>query len=300
MRTAPLEDIAPLTWSGAVRRYMERLTEIERSEKTILCYQAELDAFGEWYRDEAGEAAELANVRAADLRQWKSSLLAAGLAPATVNKKLSVLKSFLRWSELRGYSTPVEVPQGVRQQKPATRWLTRTEERSLVRALERAGIAQDCALVKVLLHCGLRIEEASTLEWSHLELGERKGWMTIHGKGRKERRIPVDVEARNALHDLAAGSIDRKGHVFVGQRGPLGPCALWRRVVRYGPAAKIPKLSPHALRHTCGKRLIDAGARIEVVAAILGHENLNTTRRYVEPGEADLMAAVERRAGGED
>jgi site-specific recombinase XerD len=58
--------------------------------------------------------------------------------------------------------------------------------------------------------------------------------------------------------------------------------------------AELNALTPHVLRHTCAKRLLDAGAQLTEVAAILGHEDLNMTRRYTTPGEADLQRAVDR------
>jgi integrase/recombinase XerC len=64
--------------------------------------------------------------------------------------------------------------------------------------------------------------------------------------------------------------------------------------MKYGEAAKLGDLSPHQLRHTCAKRLAESGARLEEIAAILGHSSVNTTRRYVEPGREDLRAALER------
>ena len=215
-----------------------------------------------------------------------------------MNKKRAALKSFLRWLEVRGFSAAVEFPKGAKRQKPAVRWLTRSEERALVRTVKRGADSRDCALIRVLLHCGIRIEEAATLRWSDLKLSERKGWMTVVGKGRKERKIPVDVEARNALADLAAGwKLGKARPVFEGQRGGLTVSALHRIVVHYAKLANLPGVTAHNLRHTCGKRLIEGGARLEEVAAILGHENLNTTRQYVEPGETDLEREVERRAG---
>ena len=64
--------------------------------------------------------------------------------------------------------------------------------------------------------------------------------------------------------------------------------------------ARIPDLSPHVLRHTFGKNLADTGAGIQLIADLMGHESLETTRRYIQPGHADLAAAVDKLAGGED
>lgn len=301
MRTATVKEAPPAGWDDAVGKFLVWLSDRNKSAKTIRCYREELAAFASWFQSATDEAPELRNVTAADLRQWRESLVKAELRPATVNKKRAALKSFMRWLEVRGFADPVEFPDGMKRQKPAVRWLTRLEERALIRAVQRRGDKSDCALVKVLLHCGLRIEEAATLRWSALKLTERKGWITVVGKGRKERKIPVDVEARDALRELSSGwKMGRDQAVFEGQRGALTVSALHRIVVHYAKLAELPDVTAHNLRHTCGKRLIESGARLEEVAAILGHENLNTTRQYVEPGEEDLERAVERRAGRRD
>jgi integrase/recombinase XerC len=297
MRTRPEKEKAPDGWPDAVERFLAWLKENEKSAKTVRCYREELEAFRKWFRYAIEEEPRLGDVNAADLRQWKEWMVEGKLQPATVNKKRAAVKSFLRWSEVRGFSPPVEFPKGQRKQKPAVRWLTRSEERSYVRAVERAGMSMHCALIKVLLHCGIRIEEAATLRWTACAITDRKGRLTVVGKGRKERKIPIDVEARNALMDLSAGSkLGTDRAVFEGQRGALTVSALHRIVVHYAGLAALPDISAHNLRHTCGKRLIEGGAKLEEVAAILGHENLNTTRQYVEPGETDLERAVERRA----
>ena len=69
---------------------------------------------------------------------------------------------------------------------------------------------------------------------------------------------------------------------------------------KVGKLAGIPGLSPHILRHTFGKRMAEAGCRLEVIADLMGHEDLETTRRYVQPGQVDLTEAVESIAGGKD
>ena len=89
--------------------------------------------------------------------------------------------------------------------------------------------------------------------------------------------------------------------VFKGREGQYTANALWRIVTLHGRAAGLDAdFSPHVLRHTFCRRLAEKGVRLEVIAALAGHESIETTRRYVEPGAEDLRAAVELLAGGED
>ena len=158
----------------------------------------------------------------------------------------------------------------------------------------------------LLLHTGLRVAELAALRWADLEVRDRSGQLTVRrGKGRKQRTIPLNVEARHALVELRAlRDIHGRGRataaVLQGQRGPLTERGIQATLARYAAPARIEDLSPHVLRHTWCKNLADAGVRLEVIAALAGHESLETTRRYVEPGQDDLAAAVERIAGGEE
>jgi integrase/recombinase XerC len=79
--------------------------------------------------------------------------------------------------------------------------------------------------------------------------------------------------------------------LFIGKRGALQPNAIQRSLAEYGRRAQV-ELTPHTLRHTFGKNLIDAQVSIEKVAALLGHSNLNTTRLYTLPSQADLDQGV--------
>ena len=82
--------------------------------------------------------------------------------------------------------------------------------------------------------------------------------------------------------------------MFEGRQGPLTAKTLWRIVGRYGHATKLFDLSPHVLRHTYCHNLAMKGGRLESIAALAGHESIETTRRYVEPGMDDLRALVEK------
>lgn len=88
-------------------------------------------------------------------------------------------------------------------------------------------------------------------------------------------------------------------HLFVGQKGrPLRPAGIYYLVKKYGYEVRIEGISPHTLRHTFGKNLVDAGVPLDRVATLLGHSSLNTTRIYTVPSQADLQDAVESIATG--
>jgi site-specific recombinase XerD len=294
------------TWTGALTRFGDHLVEQEKSDHTQKNYREDLLAFTDWYQKTYQERPDLRALAPSELREWKAHLRDdLKLEPATVNRKLAALRSFLTWAAVEGLAEEIVAPRSIKQVKPPPRWLDRRQQRALIRAVERNGLARDIALVALLLHTGLRVAELAALRWADLEIRDRSGKLTVRrGKGRKQRTIPLNVEARNALSELRAirdrWGKPRAAAVLQGQRGPLTERGIQATLAKYAGDTKLADLSPHVLRHTWCKNLADAGVRLEVIAALAGHESLETTRRYVEPGQDDLAAAVERLAGGEE
>ena len=220
------------------------------------------------------------------------------LKPQTVNRKLSSLKSFLNWAVredlLPDHRTP-RFPQPIREEKGGPKWLDRQEQHSLLRIVEQGKNQRDITIVKLLLNTGLRVSELCALTWSDIKINSRKGRLIVRsGKGGKRREIPLNKDARKALQDL--GYRQHSGetnHVFQGQRGPMTPRGVESMLRKYVAHTPLDEVTPHKLRHTFCKNLIDAGVSLEKVAMLAGHENLETTRRYCSPSNHDLEAAVE-------
>ena len=132
-----------------------------------------------------------------------------------------------------------------------------------------------------------------------VQLAERKGSVYVReGKGGKSRSVPLNAEAREALNDyLVVRPEDGwESRLFLGQRGPIGSRQVQRLLKKYARQAGLDEkeLTAHALRHTFGKNLVDAGVSLDRVATLLGHANLNTTRIYTTPDERDLQQAGEK------
>jgi len=136
-------------------------------------------------------------------------------------------------------------------------------------------------------------QELCALRWSDVRISDRKGMLVVRsGKGSKRREIPLNKDARSAL--LLLGYSDNAGKdtpVVVGQRGAVTVRGLQNILEKY--KGDLENFSPHSLRHTFCKNLVDAGVGLEKVAALAGHESLDTTRRYCSPSEHDLARAVE-------
>jgi integrase/recombinase XerC len=251
-----------------------------------------------WFEEQNGNPFTPAKITPTDLREYKRWLTGQDLKPASINRKLASLKSFLNWAvnvRLLRNGHGLRVPRSIREARRGPRWLDRREQHRLMRAVEHEGKIRDVAAVKVMLNTGLRVAEFCAVNWKDVRLSDRQGTLTVRkGKGSKRRQIPLNRDARQALLSLGYGEHAGKATpIFVGQRGPLTPRGFQILFAPYVRAAGLKDVTPHSLRHSFCKNLVNAGVSLEKVAALAGHESLETTRRYCEPSLQDLQQAVE-------
>lgn len=261
------------------------------SENTVEAYRFDLQDFAQWYLQTTGELVSPNLVTELDLAEYRQYLMR-NMKPSTVNRRLAAIRKWLSWAQDTGQIGRLpRLPRRVRQEKLAPRALSRKEQNALLRAVERYGSTRDKALVYVLLFCGIRVGELVTLQVEDLEIKQRMGKMTVRGKGDKYREVPLPSIVRRALKEYVG---ERKsGPLFLGQRGPLTVRGVQQILKKYAYHARIEHLTPHVLRHTCATNLLNKGVDLVKVAALLGHENLNTTARYTRPTFEELAGAVE-------
>ncbi|MCY7344831.1 MAG: tyrosine-type recombinase/integrase [Pyrinomonadaceae bacterium] len=276
------------------------LENSERSSLTVKNYMADLFHFEKWFLETNGYANfALSEVTPTDLREFKQLLLInKEMKPASVNRRLASLRSLLKWANEVGISPDFQlskIPKFEKTEKTGIRWLDRKEENALLRSVERSGAKRDIAIIKLVLNTGLRVAELCSLRWSEIIINERKGVLTVlQGKGGKRREVPLNYDARQVLLDLGyKQNAGKKEWIFVGQRGKLTPRGVQTLFRKYADSVKLKNLSPHSLRHTFCKNLLNAGISLEKIAILAGHESLDTTRLYLEPSLKDLEGAVE-------
>ncbi len=282
--------------------FAEALTQESRSALTVRNYLNDLEHFARWFVQTNGEAFTPQGITTLDLRAYKAYMLTvAKFKPATINRRLAALSRYCRWAKAIGLiqEDPTEEIEGVRQMHGAPKALDALELRRLLREVHKGGQKRDIAILEILANTGLRVGELAQLTREDLDISERKGTVTVRsGKGAKYRQVPLNADARRALREyLDVRLQSESGAVFLGQRGNgLTPSAIWRVVKKYGQRAEL-AISPHTLRHTFGTRLVRSqGVDLVTVAAMLGHESLDTTAIYTKPSEEDMANAVEKLA----
>lgn len=287
------------------------LTE-DRSPVTITGYVGDVRLFAQWFEKHYGEDLTPEVLTNEAVRNYKQHLLDQASKPKTINRRLAALAAYAHWLDQAGYvrnsRNPVQGVKAVKETALAPKWLDKKQRAALLRAVDkevedavrryprlRLMYLRDAAIVKLILFAGLRVGEITQLRVNDLVLDERKGSVVVReGKGTKRREIPLNAKARKAILDYLRVRPDvEMDALFLGQRYEgVQSKTIQRAVQRFAKKAGLKNVTPHTLRHSFAKALIDAGVSLEKVATLLGHSNLNTTRIYTTPGEEDLEDAV--------
>jgi len=297
--------------SQEITQFIDDLRRQEAATKTVVNYLSDLNCFARWFEGSVGEGFSARAITPTDIRDYRSYLQNnQGCAPVTVNRRLAALRRFFGWAlaegkltDARGNTTenPTLAVKGVQSVPQGPRSLGRREVDKLVRMAERDATSgpgkRNLAILRTLQHTGLRVGELCALHIPDVLISERKGSVTVRsGKGGKHRVVPLNNDARKAISDyldVRPTSVD--DHLFIGQRGePLRPQGVELIVAKYARLAGLENVTPHVLRHSFAKQVLDSGTDLVAVARLLGHERLDTTARYTQPTERDLEKAVER------
>lgn len=279
------------------------MTELQRQEvapKTIASYRSDLLGFARWFTDSTSEAFTAAAVTPTDVRDYRAHLRTVQRRPAaTVNRRLAALRRFFGWAKAtnRIREVPTEGVKGAPSTPRTPKALPKRELDRLLRAAEQDGNTRNLAILLTLRHTGLRVGELCNLRLSDITISERKGSLVVRsGKGDKDRVLPLNHDVRQALTAyLAVRPAASTDFLFIGQRGqPLQADAVQLIVRKYARRAGLSAVTPHILRHSFAKQVLDAGADLATVARLLGHERLETTAIYTQPTAQDLEAAVRR------
>lgn len=184
----------------------------------------------------------------------------------------------------------------LRRQESVPKSLDRAAIRKLLREAEARCDMRAACNFSMVLFCGLRVSELVALEERDLELGNPSGWLTVHNdKGNKQRRVPIPLPARRSLETYFQTRGDLSfPFVFLGERGPLTTKGVRALFSKYSAITGV-KVHPHLLRHCFGRQFLEANQNdLVALAALMGHESLDTTRRYVQRTPEQLDAASER------
>jgi integrase/recombinase XerD len=264
---------------------------------TLESYKRDLDRLQSWANTNKKQLTELTR---SDLRKWIASLSRDGLAPASIARIVSATRGFFKFLMLDGHikAHPAEDLDTPQRFSYLPKFLTEDEINRLFAAPDvstEEGI-RDRAVLEVMYACGLRVSEMVTLKQTDVDL--LAGLCVCHGKGSKERRVPL---GKSAIHWLQQYAAVKAGYgkatspfVFLHRGRPFTRQLAWSMIKRHAEKAGIKNVSPHTLRHSFATHLLQRGADSRSVQALLGHSDISTTQIYTHITDLHLKAAYNR------
>lgn len=285
----------PPGWaSHQVSDYMEGLERRNLSPHTIAAYRTDLHQFFA-FCDRLG-IADVSTVDRVAVRRYLAQLSTRGYAAGSIARKVTSVRRFYAEGVRRGRldSNPAAGLQSPKRPGRLPKPLPQRTVAELLDSLDQDDpiSLRDRALLELLYATGVRVSELASVDVHALDHGD---FLTIEGKGGRERAVPVGRPARDAVaryldtgRPRLAGP-DAGNRMWVGTRGgPLGERGV-RRVVKRRAGT-----FPHALRHSFATHLLEQGADLRAVQELLGHIELGTTQIYTSVSRKHLKAAYER------
>ncbi len=268
---------------SAVQKFLSYL-QVERrmSAHTLDAYQRDLAALSQWC--EANDIADPQAVTGDALRDFIAAEHRRGLSAKSLQRRLSACRSFYAWL-LKNNVIETSPAAGLRAPKAPRKLpqvLDADEAVQLVELPTDAPLGlRDRALLELFYSSGLRLSELCALHWRDLDMAS--GLVLVHGKGNRERSVPVGTHALNALQAWrkdSGGSNERP--VFPGRNGgPITQRAVQIRIKQLAQRQGLFKhVHPHMLRHSFASHILESSGDLRGVQELLGHADIATTQIY--------------------
>ena len=260
-------------------------SEKNYSAHTFAAYKKDLFSLADFLKSEQEEKIAPGLIRRKDIQNYLIHLSQKGFDPASIQRKLSTLRSFFKYLQrrLKVKTNPASSLEAPKRKKRLPRALSWPQVKSLLEPSlyqeEKEGL-RDRAILELLYNTGLRLAEISSLKRGDIDF--QAGEIKVLGKGNKERIVPIGENAAKILTAYMDSKKSEDDFIFSNKNGEkLGRRGIARVVKKIG--AKVieeKKFSPHVLRHSFATHLLDEGANLLAVKEMLGHEKLSTTQIY--------------------
>ena len=279
------------------RRYLK--LEKGYSANTLDAYMRDVDKL---FRYLAVEQVDVLDVKLEDLEHFAAFISDLGIGPRSLARILSGVRQFYRFLVIDGYLEvdPTELLESPKQPDHLPEVLSTAEVDLLEQAIDLSKWEghRNRAIIEVLFSCGLRVSELTNLKLSNLYIEEQ--YIRVMGKGSKERLVPISPRALDELNYWFADRNVMKikpgeeDYVFLNRRGQhLTRTMILIMIKRYAVEAGIKKtISPHTLRHSFATSLLEGGADLRAIQALLGHESIGTTEIYTHIDTSTLRQEI--------
>jgi integrase/recombinase XerD len=243
---------------------------------------------------------QIEKLKRKDLREWIASMSREGQAPASVSRAVSAARGFFRFLMLDGHIKrhPAEDIHTPQNNSRLPHFLSEEEMEHLLLAPDiKTDIGlRDRAMLEVLYAAGLRVSEMCSLKTGDIDIDS--ALLTCHGKGAKQRRVPIGKSAVHWLQRYLGirkqlGN-EAKPELFLHRGRQMTRQTAWAIIKAYAAQAGVPDISPHTLRHSFGTHLMQHGADSRSVQALLGHADISTTEIYTHITDLHMRKAYDR------
>jgi integrase/recombinase XerD len=269
------------------------------SRNTVLSYERDLVKYLRAMRDKAPD-----DISRDDIVSYLASLSSSGIAPRSAARNLAAIRGFHKYLVIdnlarRDPTTDLETPRGWKR-LPSS--LSSAEvEALLVQPDPGTPIGlRDKAMLELLYATGLRVSELVGLTLANINL--ERGFLIVMGKGSKERAVPMGESAVDAVREYLSrarpallGEKESDALFISSRRRGITRQMFWERIKFYATTAGINRsISPHTLRHSFATHLLDNGADLRAVQAMLGHADISTTQIYTHVSRERLRRVHEK------
>ena len=286
--------------TNIIRAY-QRYLKLQRgySIHTLEAYRRDLEKLLSYLEQ---EDKHVLDVQLSDLQHFAAGLHDIGIHPRSQCRILSGIRSFFRFLQLDGYrdDDPSELLESPVLGEHLPEVLTATEVDALENSIDLSKWEgqRNRAIIEVLFSCGLRVSELVNLKISNLYLEEQ--YIRVMGKGSKERLVPISPKAIKELNhwffdrNLMNIKPGEEDFVFLNRRGAhLTRTMILIMIKQQAAEAGITKtISPHTLRHSFATALLEGGADLRAIQAMLGHESIGTTEIYTHIDMSTLRQQI--------
>ncbi len=282
-----------------IREYLAYI-QVEKglAANSLESYRRDLARLESWAQKCGKSVHELART---DIRGWIAALSREGLAPASVSRAVSAARGFFRFLLLDGHikkhpAEELDTPQGSAR---LPKFLTEDEIEKLLAAPDTSTLEgiRDRAMMELMYATGLRVSELVSLKLADVDIDG--GLIICHGKGSKERRVPVGKSSIRWLQEYRAvrahfGKANNP-RLFLSSNGTaLTRQFAWSAIKGYASHAGLQNVSPHTFRHSFATHLLQRGADSRSVQALLGHSDISTTQIYTHITDRHLRSTYDR------
>ena len=280
---------------NSIPNYMRFLKRLNYSTHTIRTYFYVLKIFTMWFEQ------PIEKVQSENILEYVDFLLDKGLLPKTINCYLDIIHGFyeyLYYEEKKKVINPVKPGYALRIPRPLPRFLKEEDVEKLFGVINKL---RDQAMFRLMLRCGLRVEEVANLTVGAIDFPRRK--ITVkNGKWGRDRIVFISNDVHTALLAyLAVRPVSKARKFFLVEKGsyrgkPISVRGIQKRIEYYARKASI-NCSCHCLRHTMANLLLNADAKPTTIQEILGHDCTESIQRYCKASnpkvQRDYFRAME-------